>query len=148
MEIDLSIEIDRTASEVFSFIKDMENHAQEEGTNVLRVEKITDGQVGIGTQYREVVRMFPFLQVDMFNEVTRYEPNEVIEFTWRGGGMRGVFAYYVESKNGGSNLRLHEKITAEGIMVLFKPMIHRTFQETMERRLVGIKQNLEGSNAG
>lgn len=145
MEINVSIEINRPMSEVYAFISDMENHAQEEDSSVLRVDKITHGPVDVGTKYREVVQMFPFLQVDMSSEVTGYEPHEFIEFAWKGGGMEGIFTYYVESQNDGARLRLHETITPRGIMALFEPVIKRMFQNTLEKRLDGIKRVLESS---
>jgi hypothetical protein len=129
--------------EVFTFMSDMENHVQEEDSNVLLVEKTTHGPVDVGALYREVVQMFPLIHVNMISEVTRYEPNECIEFVWKGGGMEGVLRYNVESHNGGTRLRLHETITPRGIMILFEPLIKRMFQSTLENRLNGIKRVLE-----
>lgn len=145
MEINVSIEIDRPMSEIYAFISDMENHAQEEDSKVLLVEKITHGPVEVGTRYREVVQMFPVIHVNMISEVTRFEPHECIEFAWKGGGMEGIFTYYVESQNDGARLRLHETITPRGIMVLVEPVIKRMFQSTLEKRLYGIKRVLESS---
>jgi len=143
VEIKLSIDIDRTVSEVFTFLSDMENHVQEEGSKVLLVEKTTHGPVDVGAQYREVVQMFPLIHVNMISEVTRYEPNEYIEFAWKGGGMEGVLRYNIESHKGGTRLRLHETITPRGVMVLFEPLINRMYQSTLEKRLNGIKRVLE-----
>jgi len=143
MEINLSIDIDRPTSEVFAFLRAMENHPQEEGSKVLLVEKTTRGDVNVGARYREIVQMLPFIRVDMFSEVTRYEPNECIELTWHGGGMEGVLTYYFESHNDGMRLTLHEIVTPKGVMKLAEPVIQPMFHRTLTNRLYGIKRVLE-----
>ena len=145
MEFNLSIPIDQSPNVVYAFLKEAENHPQEEKSKVLLVEKITPGPVNIGTRYREIVQMFPFIRGEMISEVTRYEPNECIQLTWHGGGMEGVLTYSFESHNGGTRLILHETITVKGVMTLVKPMIQRMFHNALIKRLQGIKQVLSAS---
>ena len=145
MEFNLSIPIDRSPNVVFTFLKEAENHPQEEKSKVLLIEKITPGPVNIGTRYREIVQMFPFIRGEMISEVTRYEPNECIQLTWQGGGMEGVLTYHFESHNGRTRLILHETITLKGVMTLVKLMIQRMFHNALIKRLQGIKQVLESS---
>ena len=145
MEFNLSITVDRSPNVVFSFLKKVENHPQEEKSKVLLVEKITPGPVDFGTRYRETVLMFPLIRGEMISEVTRYEPEECFQLTWQGGGMEGVLTYNFESHNGGTRLILHETITVKGIMALAQPMIHRMFHDALKKRLQGIKHVLESS---
>lgn len=147
MDFNLSIPIDRSPNVVFTFLREVENHPQEEKSKVLLIEKITPGPVNIGTRYREIVQMFPFIRGEMISEVTRYEPNECIQLTWHGGGMEGVLTYYFESHNGGTRLMLHETITLKGMMKLIKPIIQWMFHRALVKRLQGIKQVLESSVA-
>lgn len=145
MEFNLSIPIDRSPNVVFTFLREVENHPQEEKSKVLLIEKITHGPVNVGTRYREVVQMFPLIRGEMISEVTRYEPNECIQLTWQGGGIEGVLTYYFEYHNGGTRLILHETVTLKGVMRLVKPMIQRMFHNALVKRLQGIKQVLESS---
>ena len=145
MEFNLSIPIDRSPNVVFSFLREVENHPQEEKSKVLLIYKITPGPVNIGTRYREIVQMFPFIRGEMISEVTRYEPIECIQLTWQGGGMEGVLTYNFESHNGGTKLRLHETISLKGTMKLVKLIIQWMFQRALVKRLQGIKQVLESS---
>ena len=62
MEIQHSIQICQSRTKIFNFMSDMRNHPQEEDSKVLLVEKITDGEIGLGTRFREVVQMFPLLK--------------------------------------------------------------------------------------
>jgi hypothetical protein len=84
----------------------------------------------------------------MISEVTRFEPSERVEITWRGGGMEGVLAYSFESYNGGTSLALHETITPKGLMRLAAPAIHRSFDQTLVSRLHGVKRVLELRDEG
>jgi uncharacterized protein YndB with AHSA1/START domain len=143
MEFELSAEIDRPASQVFAFLADLRNHPQEEGTKVLSVEKTTSGPIGPGTRFREIVQMLPFVRVEMVSEVSAYEPDERIVFTWRGGGMEGDLILSFHEQNGGTLLALQETIRPQGLMELAEPVIHRAFEDTQHRRLEALKRVLE-----
>lgn len=142
MEIQLSVFIDQPRSEVFAFMKDMRNHPQEENSKVLRVEKITQGEISTGAQFRERVRMFPFLNAKFINEITRFETHEQIEITWHGGGMEGVLAFHFDLHQGGTLLKVEEIINLKGVMTWVAPMIEENFRELWEKRLHGIERVL------
>jgi len=143
MEFELATVIDRPLIEVFAFLADMRNHPQEEGTKVLLVEKTTSGPIGAGTRFRETVEMLPRVRVEMFSEVTAYEPYERIAFTWRGGGMEGALELSLAAQNGGTHLTLRETIRPQGLMRLGEPLIRRAFDNTLLKRLEGLKRVLE-----
>jgi uncharacterized protein YndB with AHSA1/START domain len=143
MDLLFSTEIARPVDRVFAFLADMRNHPQEEETKVLRVDKTTSGPIGVGTRFREIVQMLPLVRVEMISEVTTYEPGERVAFTWRGGGMEGVLALSFRDQNGGTHLTLQETITPQGLMKLGGPLIHRSFTDTLQRRLEGLKTVLK-----
>jgi hypothetical protein len=124
-------------------MSDMRNHPQEEGSKVLLVEKITEGEIGVGTQFRELVRMFPVLNVNFFNEITLYEPSEKIEIVWRGGGMEGILTFHFDQHQGGTILKVEETINLKGIMKLVAPMVEGNFRDMWKERISGIKWVLE-----
>jgi len=142
MEIQHSIHIDRSRSEVFRFMSDMRNHPREEGSNVLIVEKISEGEIGVGTRFREVVRMLPFLNVNFHNEITHFEPDGQIKITWHGGGMEGVLRFLFDHHQDGTLLKVEEIINPKGVMKLIAPMIEGNFREMWEKRLRGIERAL------
>ena len=127
---------------IFKFMSDMRNHPQEEGSKVLHVEKMTEGEIGLGTRFREVVQMFPFLHTNFFNQITRFEPDKQIEITWRGGGMEGVLRFHFDSFQESTILKVEETIHLKGVMTLVAPMIEKNFREMWQRRLQGIEQLL------
>lgn len=85
MDFHFSVLINRSAEDVFEFISDFRNHHQEAKSQVMQVEKLTPGPAGLGTRYREVVRVVPLITVEMISEISRFEPNDIIEMTWSGG---------------------------------------------------------------
>jgi hypothetical protein len=121
----------------------MRNHPQEESSQVISVEKLTSGPIGIGTQFREMVQTLPFVQAEMISEVTQHDHNERIEIAWRGGGMEGVLTYSLKSQNRGTSVGFHETVTAKGLMKLAEPIIRRSFERMLGNRLRGIKRVLE-----
>jgi carbon monoxide dehydrogenase subunit G len=143
MEFRLSLVVDRPVAEVFAFLEDMRKHPQEERSQVILVEKLTPGPVGVGTRFRELVQTLPLVRVEMFSEVTEHDRNERIEIAWHGGGMEGVLTYRFEPHNDGTGLSLHETVTAKGLARLAEPVIRRTFERMLVNRLQGIKRLLE-----
>ena len=148
MEFSLSVAVDRPVEEVFTFLEDMRNHPQEEGTQVILVEKLTPGVIGVGTRFREMVQTLPFVQSEMISEVTQHDRNERIEIAWHGGGMEGVLTYSFESQDGETSVSVHETVTPKGLMRLAEPVIRRTFDRMLADRLRGIKRVLESPKEG
>jgi len=60
MFFELSVTIDRPPEDVFAFLRDKDSYPQKPGSLVLILVKITSGQAGVGTCYREVVQMGNF----------------------------------------------------------------------------------------
>ena len=148
MEFRLSIAVDRPVDEAFAFLEDMRNHPQEARSQVILVEKLTPGPIGVGTRFREMVQTLPFVQAEMISEVTQHDPGERIEIAWHGGGMEGVLTYRFEPQNGGTGIGFHETVTPRGLMRLAAPMIRQSFERMLADRLQGIKQVLESRNEG
>jgi carbon monoxide dehydrogenase subunit G len=146
MEIQHSIQIGRSRTKIFEFMSDMRNHSQEEDSKVLLVEKITEGEIGLGTRFREVVQMFPFLNASFINTITKFEPDEQIEITWHGGGMEGVLRFHFDDFQEGTLLKVVETIHLKGVMKLIASMIEQNFREMWEKRLHGIERVLISSD--
>jgi len=147
MEIQASIPVERPPSDVFGFMSDMRNHPKEEGSKVLSVEKITEGVIGLGTQFREKVQMFPWINVSFANEITRFEPDLQIEIRWQGGGMKGLLTLECEAFENGTLLKIQETITPKGLMRLLVPVIRKNFSSMWGNRLRDIQHFLEISDS-
>ncbi|MEP6752099.1 MAG: SRPBCC family protein [Candidatus Dormiibacterota bacterium] len=74
MQVETSVLIQRDPAAVFSFVADCQNEPLYMPT-VLSVEKITDGRVGPGTQFRAKMQLTPAKTREAIAEIVDYEPN-------------------------------------------------------------------------
>ena len=93
MNFELSITINRPPEDVFTFLRDKDQFLQEEGSPVRLIEKITPGPIGVGTRYREIVQITPFIQAEIHSEITYFEPSGALEEDFWASGMSGHLAY-------------------------------------------------------
>ncbi len=143
MYFELSILINRAPTDVFAFLRDKDKFPQEEGSPVLVLEKTTPGPPGAGTCYREVVQMLPFYRGEILSEITRFEPNELLEEDFRGAGMSGRLAYHFIQEKDGTQLIQRETLQYRGILKLFEPIIRAILFRKLLERLEDIKAILE-----
>ncbi|MBN1641964.1 MAG: SRPBCC family protein [Anaerolineae bacterium] len=143
MYFERTISIDRTPADVFAFLRDKDTYPQAPGSPVLLLERTTGAPVGVGTRYREVVRMFPLVQGEIWSEITRYEPPCALEERFWGTGVEGHLAYEFRPEGEGTRLVQRETIRFKGLMAVIEPLIRPMFLARIEARLVGIRDDLE-----
>ncbi|MGD8464230.1 MAG: SRPBCC family protein [Anaerolineae bacterium] len=143
MEFELVITIDRAPAKVFAFLRDKDRHPQNADSPVLLLEKTTPGPTGVGTRYREVVQMLPFFRGEILSEITRFEPDRVLEEDFAGAGMEGHLAYQFLPVDGGTQLIQREKLRLTGLLRLLAPLVERMLARRLIQRLEAIKQVLE-----
>jgi uncharacterized protein YndB with AHSA1/START domain len=95
------VTIRRSAEDVFAFLADFENvpawnHAIEE------TKKTSDGQVGVGTTYRQI-RSMPRRSEEGF-EVTDFEPGRRLAVQGRVGPFPSRVSYLLESTEEGTRV--------------------------------------------
>ena len=87
---ELSIRIERPTADVFAFLRDKDLYPQEPGSPVLALEKTTAGPTAVGTRYREVVQMLPFVRGEILSEITCYEPPRRLQERFWGAANAGT----------------------------------------------------------
>lgn len=143
MYFDLSIMINRPPVEVFAFFRDKDKHPQKPGSPVLVLEQTTPGPPGVGTRYREVVRMLPLVHGEMLSVITRFDPGERLEEDFEGAGMKGHLAYHFVLEDDGTRLTQQETVEILGLLRVLAPIIERALARQLWKRLEGIKAFLE-----
>jgi len=143
MDFELSVMIERPPAHVFAFLRDKDLYPQEPGSPVLVLEKTTDGPPAVGTRYREVVQMMPFVRGEILSEITRYEPDRLLEERFRGAGMQGHLAYEFTPSGTGTELTQRETLQPLGMLRLAGPLIKRRLHRRLCERLETIKSILE-----
>lgn len=137
------IQISKPPIEVFQFLCSKDTYEQQNDSPVLSLEKTTTGPLAVGTRYREVVQMAPFVKSQMLSEITRYEPYSVLEEQWAGGGMKGILTYLCHQVGPGTELVQHVSIETHWLLTPFSAIISRTYSKAAQYRLEVIKMILE-----
>ena len=147
MEFEFTAVIHCPPADVFALFRDVDQYNEFDGSPVPVLDKITDGPVGVGTRYREVVRMMPGVMMTILSEVTGYEPERYLASDWHSNVMAGCLAYTFEPVDGGT--RVVQKMTLEpkGVLRMFSPVIKAMFSRAASRRLVEIKALLEAQQS-
>ena len=143
MYFELGVAIKREPSEVFAFLRDKDLYPQKPGSPVLALEQLTPGPPGVGTRYREVVQMLPFIRATILSTITRFEPPYRLEEDFSGAGMRGHLAYEFVPRPGGTLLVQREKVDAVGLMRIVAPLAWRRLGPELRERLHGIQSELD-----
>ena len=139
----LRIQINKPPVEVFQFLCNKDTYKQQNGSPVLLLEKTTTGPLDVGTCYREVVQMAPFIKTQMLSEITRYEPYSVLEEKWAGGGMKGILTYFFDQVGQGTELVQHVSVETHWLLRPFNTIISKTYSKAAQYRLEVIKTILE-----
>jgi hypothetical protein len=129
--------------DVFRFLRDKDRYPQEPGSPVLALDKITDGEPRVGTRYREVVQMAPFVRSEILSVITRYEPPRFLGEDFEGARMRGHLAYEFAPDVDGTLLIQRETLEPVGALTMVSPVIRLMLARRLQIRLDGIKRVLE-----
>lgn len=139
-----SIDIRKPPEAVFEFLANIQDVQQPDGSPVLALDLITEGPPRLGSRYREVVQMMPFVKGEILSVISAFEFPRVLEMTWNGPGMRGSDRYELDAQPYGTTLN-HTKCTSfPGILRVLEPIMRKPLIPRLEQRLVDIKRILEG----
>ena len=148
-----SVHIDAPAEAVWRIVGDLGNSAEIAGSDqVLSIEKVGDGPVGVGTKYIAQEKIGMRFKAE--SEILEYEPNRLI--VWRARPTMGVpperghrWAFRLEPEDGGARL-------VEEVCACTAPWPARIFQilgtrgdaldqmkRGMERTLQNVKERAE-----
>ncbi len=139
-----SIDIRKPPEVVFEFLANIQDVQQSDDSPVLALDLITEGPPRLGSRYREVVQMMPFVKGEILSEITAFEFPRVLEMTWTGPGMIGTDRYELDTHQNGTVLN-HTKCTSfPGVLRVFEPIMRKPLIPRLEQRLADIKRILEG----
>jgi hypothetical protein len=142
MDYDLSAAIGRPPDVVFATLADIQRYVQP-GSPVPEMEKIPAGPTTVGTRWREVIRLGPFLTMVIWSEVTAIEPDRRLEERFDGPWITGRLVYSIEPGDGGCVLRQQQTITPHGPLRLAAGPMDRMFRPRITARLESIRDGLE-----
>ena len=103
--------------EAFDLVADLEK-APSWVPDLVSMNKVSDGEVGVGTRYAEVVQMGKN-QGDAVLEITEYVAPRIFAFKGQGGPSRFTGRYVLEPAADGTAITHHYSVRLTGIMWLF-----------------------------
>jgi hypothetical protein len=141
--------IHRPPEDVFDFFRDMHRQPRRESFVVPVYDKITPGPVGVGTCFREVVRLLPFLKGEVISEITGYDPPHRLDYGFVAfGKMEGELIYRLESSGEGVRVLQRQTLRPRGALLkLLGPLIGAAFSRAIAHRLRDIKKLLEDGDS-
>ena len=142
MDYDLSVTVRRPPDAVYATLADIQRYIDPDSP-VAVMEKIPAGPTTVGTRWREVIRLGPFLTMTMWSEVTAIEPDRRLEERFRGPWITGRLVYSIEPDDGGCVLRQQQTITPHGLLRLLAGPMDRMFRPRVTARLEAIRDGLE-----
>jgi hypothetical protein len=119
---------------------------QSDDSPVLALDLITEGPPRLGSRYREVVQMMPFIKGEIISEITAFDPPRVLEMVWRGPGMTGTDRYELATIQDGTTLNHEKCVSLPGVLRVMEPFMRIPLIPRLEERLVDIKHLLEAGD--
>lgn len=138
------ISIDAKPEDVYAYVADLTKHG--EWSENLKVESVSGGAVGVGSEYRSTGRMMG-REIENHVRVVEYEPPTRFSFTADDGKTEFRQEFTFSSGNGGALLERRVSVEMNPIMtMLFKAVIGPLVANpSMNKSLNNLKAKMERS---
>ena len=136
--IEAEVDINRLPADVFDYCSD-HRHEPEWNPKMKRIDKITDGPVGVGTRYTtEFVKGPP-----MVMECVQYERPTQWALVGESAAMKAVSGGKIVPTAEGAHLVMRMEIEPRSVLRLALPLLRRRLPPMFERDVRNIKMILE-----
>ena len=147
-ETDVHIQAD--PDRVFAAMTDLD-HYSEWMPNFVAVEKLTDGDYGVGTEFRETRKMFGKSASEHFEVVGFEPPQKVVLHVDGTKGATGKgsyrFDHVLTEEDGGTRLRMIGEIDMPGVVAsLLSGLMIGTFRKACAKDLAALKSHIENQS--
>jgi len=127
---------------VFQFVTDSAN-APEVNDSVLRMEKLTDGPVGVGTRYQET-RLMDGKEQQADLEVVAFENGSWYTVRNETQGIETVYEYKFSPELDGTRIDLTCTVNARGLKKVMVPVVVNILKKEDGGHLQRLKSAMEG----
>lgn len=140
----IQVLIHRPIEEVFNFVVEPANTVQWLDV-VAEAEKTSEGDLGVGSVYRQLFKLRGAANQEMFFEITTFEPHQQMAFQRTGGQylIRGTYTF--EAKDGGTLLTYDEQAGPDKFIpnLIGKLVTRRIIRRQLEADFTRLKTLLE-----
>ena len=139
------IQIDKAPSEVFAFACDLQN-TPKWLPDVVRVEKLTDGPIRVGTQFRETRRMNN-KEHSAVIDVTEHESPRLHAASSSCFGITFTYRYEFEPAGSGTHVRLEASANSKWYAAPFVGMMLKMMEKMDGDQLEKLKSAMHDGGA-
>jgi uncharacterized protein YndB with AHSA1/START domain len=140
IEHEVAIHLDHPVEKVFAFLAEPQNLPKWQ-SNLVEIEQLTEGSLGVGTRVREVRRLGQRSSQNRA-EVRVFEPNKRLELKTVTEPDVTV-SYSFEPEETGTRLKYRFVMLTSGLMRLLEPLIANTIKKQSEADLETLKHVLD-----
>ena len=141
IQLNDTITISRSPSEVFAFLADLNNIPKVQA-EVVTSKVITTGPTKVGTRFTEEVKIGP-MRATANCEVTEFSPDRMMAFNAISPPIDYEGRVLVEPWEKGAKLTVGGTVQPKGLWKLMEPMIKGEFKSGIKKELAAIKEILE-----
>lgn len=142
IDVTVAAKVDRPVDEVYAFVAEMENEPRWH-TDIVKAERLTDGAVREGTNYRVEFRPRPMSPSEGTVEIVEFVPNRRIVSRSDMGKMKPKLTHLFETANGGTEVTRRIQVETSGLMRLMGPFMKGMVHRRNVQFLDNLKQLLE-----
>lgn len=136
--VEAELDIDRSAEDVFDYCSD-HSHEPEWNPKMKRIEKVTDGPLGVGTRYTTEFVSGP----SMVLECVKFEPPSTWSLVGSSPVMNAVGEGKVVPTAKGAHLMMRMEIEPRGALKLALPLVRHRLCSDFAHDVQNIKTILE-----
>ena len=133
--------VDLPRSEVFTYTSDFSNIADWD-PGISSSEKVTDGPVGVGTQFDVKVR-FGLGTIPMTYTITEYEPDTRVVLIGRGEPLEAIDEIRFDTQDNMTVIDYTADLTFYNSLRFLGPVISSSLRKVGERALDGLVEALD-----
>lgn len=140
-----TVESPRQPAEVFDYLADFSTNAEwDPGT--ISAERMGDGPVGLGAEYRLVVS-FLGRSSRLTYRIVEYERPNIVTFRGENAAVVSLDRITVEPWTGGTRLTYTATLTPKGATRLVHPLLALAFRRVGDNALTGLRAALATTGA-
>jgi len=139
-----SIEIERPAADVFSYLDDVERHGEWQ-SQIVSSRRETDGPTGVGTRVTDIRRVPGGKQQSVTYEITEHDPPRRSSFRGVNGPVRPLGTVMVEpAGENRSNVTLELELLGHGLLgMALAPLARSQARKLVPENQKRLKERLE-----
>ncbi|MEX0762125.1 MAG: SRPBCC family protein [Dehalococcoidia bacterium] len=136
--------VNRTPDEVFAYLANVER-APEWVPDILEVEKLTDGPVGVGTRFHQKVRQGA-VTADVTVEITEFEPGRLLAQKGEGGPASFTGRFTLQPDGDRTEITHEYTMQLSGMARMLAPVISQWVRKNTETSFTNLKRALNAEH--